>query len=496
MNLKLKITFLIVFFSGLIFFSGKIFAHNESSFNDFDKIDSFIKQEMANSKIPGLSVGVVNSDHIVYLKGFGKADSSGREIQPQTSFLLGSVSKPITAIAVMQLVDQNKIQLDDPVQKHLTSFRVKDTEASKKITIRHLLLHTSGIPSSADFQIAAPTLEQRMKNLQNIELISKPGETYHYAGPNFQILAMIVQQVSGQPFEEYLKKNIFIPLEMNNTFTSQEEAQKNGMTVGHQYMFGMPVEKEIKYEKSRLASGQMISSAEDMSHLLLMLMNGGEYKGKHILSNSAVRQMYNREINSSPISIGLSWRISKEGDIPIIWHGGQLPHFMAEIFMVPNTKWGVIVLGNSASMLDENITERIARGVIRIVHDQEPAIEGTALSTRIVIVNCIAVGFIFWKIIELIQVIRNKHKKPFIQIQEKAFLYDLILPVLKILFWPIIIFVLISLYTKIPIAVMLQSVPDIMLVLAIGIGIDFIKAIIPAIIFLKSMKKSSISHKT
>src|SRR5215204_4632700 len=103
---------------------------------EFAAIERFVRKEMAAQRIPGLALGIVKGDRIAYLRGFGKADESGRAVTPQTPFILGSVSKSFTALAIMQLVEAGKIELDAPVQRYLPWFRVADEEASAQITVR------------------------------------------------------------------------------------------------------------------------------------------------------------------------------------------------------------------------------------------------------------------------------------------------------------------------------------------------------------------------
>ena len=105
----------------------------------FAEIENFVMDEMAAQRIPGLALGIVEGDRIAYVRGFGTADDSGRKVTPQTPFIIGSLSKSFTALAVMQLVEANKIELGAPVQRYLPWFRVADEKASAEITVRHLL---------------------------------------------------------------------------------------------------------------------------------------------------------------------------------------------------------------------------------------------------------------------------------------------------------------------------------------------------------------------
>ena len=166
---------------------------------------------MAAQRIPGLALGIVKDDRIAYLRGFGKADDSGRAVTPQTPFIIGSLSKSFTALAIMQLVEAGKVELDAPVQRYLPWFRVADEEASARITVRHLLNHTSGLSTktgrsyqgNGDTSDAA--LEKAVRKLSSAELTAPVGETYQYSTINYSVLGLIVQTVAGRSYESYVQ---------------------------------------------------------------------------------------------------------------------------------------------------------------------------------------------------------------------------------------------------------------------------------------------------
>src|SRR5215216_8142369 len=124
-------------------------SSSQADGQDFDAIDAYVHEQMQEMRIPGAALGIVKGDKIVHLEGFGDADDSGREVTPQTPFKIGSTSKSFTALAIMQLVEEDKVKLDAPVQSYIPWFRVADEEASSRITVRHLLNQTSGIPTAA-----------------------------------------------------------------------------------------------------------------------------------------------------------------------------------------------------------------------------------------------------------------------------------------------------------------------------------------------------------
>ena len=150
-------------------------ATTRSNEPDFAKIDAFVTAEMQTTHIPGLALGIVHGNQIMHLQGFGVADPTGRAISQQTPFIVGSVSKSFTALAIMQLVEAGKIELDAPVQRYLPWFRLADPAASTRITVRHLLYQTSGIPASADLKefingTGNETLEQLVRGLNAVAL--------------------------------------------------------------------------------------------------------------------------------------------------------------------------------------------------------------------------------------------------------------------------------------------------------------------------------------
>ena len=121
----------------------------------YDEIDAYVEQQMHRLKMPGVSLAIVEGDKIVHLRGFGQARPDGEAPTPQTPFFIGSLTKSFTALAVMQLVEAGKIDLDAPVQRYLPWFRVADPQASAQMTVRHLLNQTSGLPtSSGEIQLA------------------------------------------------------------------------------------------------------------------------------------------------------------------------------------------------------------------------------------------------------------------------------------------------------------------------------------------------------
>ena len=340
-----------------------------------EKIDAFVIEEIQRHKLPGLALALVEGDRVIFMKGYGKADQTGRPVTPQTPFLLASVSKPLTAAAIMQLVDAGKVALDAPVQRYVPEFRVSDPVASSQITIRHLLLHTSGLPVTAcDTRSNAQTLSEYVAELQTVELDAPVGAQHSYCSGNYNLLGRVIEKVSGQPFGDYMQANVFVPLEMRNSFTSETEAQAAGMAQGYQFLYGISVPTHHAYNASQLPSGTMISSAEDMSHFLISQFNEGQYGDYHLLSAKSVASMQvSGTDRGREGGYGFGWVIAPVGDVPSVWHDGVNNNYHSLLLMQPQSRRGVVILMNSFNIVAyESAYKEIESGVARLMAGMEP----------------------------------------------------------------------------------------------------------------------------
>src|SRR6266487_2978782 len=259
---------------------------------DIASIDAYVSAQMQADHIPGVAVGLVHNDQIVHLRGFGSADQSGRAVTPQTPFILASVSKSFTALAIMQLVEAGKVELDAPVQRYLPWFRVADPVASARITLRHLLYQTSGLPASAcSTDQVTMTLEQFVRSLGTVVLDRPVGSRYEYCSASYDVLGLIVQTVSGQPYGTYVQQHIFAPLQMHDSFASEPEARRDGLAQGYRWLFGVPAPFDY-YSLSAVPAGFLVSSAEDMAHYLVAQMNGGRFGSATVLSPTGIATMH------------------------------------------------------------------------------------------------------------------------------------------------------------------------------------------------------------
>ena len=284
MNDKVLRVIVLLFMIGLLTIGSGLHPAYAAPYSDSEThaaIDAYIQERMQELKIPGAALAIVQGDQIDYLQGYGVADSSGRAITPQTPFMLASVSKSFTALAIMQLADDGRLYLDAPVQFYLPWFKVANESAASQLTVRQLLYQTSGFSEidgnkiNLDSNMAEDALVANMKRLATTELINTTGDAFEYSNINYGLLGAIVEAASGQSYETYIQQNIFAPLDMKNSYTSLSEAQAGGSTRGYYPFFGVPAlyDPFMLYSRAITPWAGLFSSVEDMAHYLIAHLN-------------------------------------------------------------------------------------------------------------------------------------------------------------------------------------------------------------------------------
>jgi CubicO group peptidase (beta-lactamase class C family) len=347
---------------------------------NFEEIDDYISSRMKALGIPGAALVIVQGDQIVHLKAFGVADGSERLVTPQTPFFTGSTGKSFTALAIMQLVEAGKIELDAPVQTYLPWFRVADVKASEIITVRHLLNMDSGIPRSigqeqiANVGLSDSAIENNVRALAKIDLIAPPGQRYEYSNANYVTLGMLIQEVSGQSYETYITEHIFIHLDMQNSFTSKTEAQQDGLAVGFQKWFGVPVAApNLPFIRGSLPAGYLNMSAEDLGHYLIAQLNDGSYQGVSVLSSTGVAELHYPYIQMPGTTdfYAMGWEVQQYQNVQVISHNGAVPGYTTGMFLVPEKNLAVALVMNTFSPMLGIRVQRVPSSVLRMLLGQE-----------------------------------------------------------------------------------------------------------------------------
>ncbi|HZX72779.1 MAG TPA: serine hydrolase domain-containing protein, partial [Cyclobacteriaceae bacterium] len=201
--------------------------HTQKMLIDFEK---FVNQSIATGQSPGAAVAVVKDTSLIYLKGFGvKQAGTENNIDVNTVFRLGSVSKSFAAVLTGTLVNDHVFSWDDPVMRYLPDFRLKIKANTDSLTIRHVLSHTIGLPYHAFTNLVEEhlSLDTMIDHLYEVDLIGVPGKVYSYQNVGYSLISPIIKSATGKTYEEELKKKIFEPLHMKNASASYKEIKEN-----------------------------------------------------------------------------------------------------------------------------------------------------------------------------------------------------------------------------------------------------------------------------
>lgn len=326
------------------------------------EFDSFIKMTLANRQAPGAALAVLKDTSIICLKGyglreFGKPDS----IDARTVFRIGSVSKSITATLCAVLVDEGVIRWDDPVTKYLPDFKLKSEEATKKLTLRHLLSHTEGLPYHAytDMVDRSAPVDTLIDYLQDLNLIAEPGQIYSYQNVGFSLIGKVIEAATKKSFEEVLTEKLFLPLHMVDASASFQRIIKNkNSAIPHKFTEPLKI-SEVYY--SVAPAGGINSSAQDMALWLKELLS---HKA-NVLNEARLTEIFKPQVGATVRNLnffkwkrlrksfyGLGWRIISFSDGDTLrYHGGLVNNYRCEVAINPKNKIAIALLVNSPGML-------------------------------------------------------------------------------------------------------------------------------------------------
>jgi len=324
-------------------------------------LDELMAKDMEEYHIAGAAVSVVKDAKLFFAKGYGYADlEKGIPVDPEeTGFRIGSVTKLFTWTAVMQLIEQGKLDLDADINTYL-DFRISDTYP-EPITLRHLLTHTSGfeqihtdmLVSVADDLV--PASEFLVSHMA--ARVRPPGICVAYSNYNADLAGYIVAQVSGQPYDQYVKEHILDPLGMAHTTASSPIPPdlRPLASVGYTYVDG--AFQIYPYYMAQLGSvpGAAIqASPTDMARFMIAHLQGGYYSDSsiaetRILEESTVTQMHSTLYTPDPRLLGVAYGFFDFSDNGkrAIGHGGEAPPMNSELLLLPNQNLGIFVVYNS-----------------------------------------------------------------------------------------------------------------------------------------------------
>jgi CubicO group peptidase (beta-lactamase class C family) len=334
---------------------------------------AWLEGQIAIRQLPGVVVGVVSDQDLIWAKGFGHADiDAGRPMEIDTRFRMASHSKLFTATAIMQLREQGKVRLDDPVTEYLPWFTFRPTAPDDPpITIEHLLTHSSGLPREAGSHwsdLDFPTAGELKELMSQRRAAFSPEVRWKYSNLAYTIAGMVVEQVSGVSWAEYLQKNIFDPLGMSASSIDREDPK---MATGYGRRMPDGSREVLPFVDARgmAAATGLTSTASDMAKFVSAQFRSGERGGDCILSTPSLREMHRVRMleNTWTRGQGIGFSVQRIDDKLYVGHGGGYPGYTTNTLILLDSKVGVIVLTNTSDSNPAQIAQQLMSTVGKAV---------------------------------------------------------------------------------------------------------------------------------
>ncbi|RIK39536.1 MAG: serine hydrolase [Chloroflexi bacterium] len=330
---------------------------NQIVADNLELLCAWLEAQMAQREQPGLSIGIVYDQQLVWARGFGYADLARKvPATPNTLYRIASITKLFTSTAILQLRDEGKVQLDDPLTCYLPWFQIKQRfPDAPPITLRHLLTHTSGLPREAAFPYWVdnefPDIEAIRKYLPEQETALATEAKWKYSNLGLTLLGEVVSAVTGMPWADYIEQKILQPLGMENTFARTVPADHPQLAVGYgRRLRNQPRSISPHSDTNGIApSANMTSCVEDLAKFAMLQLRDGPRQGKQVLRGASLREMQRVHWLNPDWSAGRGlgfyvWRLSGK---TLAGHGGALQGYRTEFQVCPEDKVAVIVLTNA-----------------------------------------------------------------------------------------------------------------------------------------------------
>jgi len=317
------------------------------------EIDSYLLEQVNAADIPGLAVAVVQNGSVIFSRAYGVRELGKEEkLTSEHVFHFASVSKPFVATAIVQLAEEGKLELNDPLVKHLPYFHLSD-ERYREITIQQMLNHTAGMPDVEDYEWDKPQFDDKaaeryVRSMESERLLWAPGSGWAYSNMAFDALGDLIAKASGVSFEEYVRINIFEPIGMKGSSFIYPEIDESFRTTGH---VGNPaiVSDIYPYNRRHAPSSTLNSSVAEMTRWMLVNLGRGELGGRRILSAESYDILWTPStelITSRGEEIGLTWLLGEHAGHRTVFHGGGDTGFRSYILLLPDDGIGIVIASN------------------------------------------------------------------------------------------------------------------------------------------------------
>jgi CubicO group peptidase (beta-lactamase class C family) len=346
----MKLPRFLYFFLGVLALAATARAQTPTS----DSLDAYVRGLMARRHIPGVSLAIIQGGQIVYAKGYGVVDSSRAPVTTATLFQAGSISKPVSALGALHLVEAGRLSLDGNVNDKLTSWRVPDNAftTTEKVTLRRILSHNAGVTVHGfpgyDISDSVPTLVQVLDgtgpaNTTAIRVDTTPGAIWRYSGGGFTILQQMIVDVTGMPFPRFMQRTVLGPIGMTlSSFDQPQPRARAALTAAGYYANRKPVRGRWHVYPEMAAAG-LWTTPTDLARFAIEIQKTLAGDGHGVISPAMARQYVT--VQKAPSGLGII--VQDTGKIMSFTHGGRDEGFDAQLIAFATTGQGAAIMINA-----------------------------------------------------------------------------------------------------------------------------------------------------
>lgn len=342
-------------------------------------IETMIRSEMEEKHLPAFSIALVDGNEIVWAQGFGYQDPEQKiPATAHTVYRVGSVSKLFTDIAIMQMVESGKISLDADVSQYVPDFHPHN-RFDKPITLRELMSHRSGLlrepPVGNYFDPTNPSLQSTVQSMNSTELVYEPGTVTKYSNAGIAAVGYVLQELNHQPFPNYLKQAVLIPMGMNESAFTPEPVLLHKLAKAYMWGYDGLKFSAPTFELGLAPAGCMYSTVTDLAQFLTVLFNNGQGPKLPVLKRETLQQMWVPQFAKpgQKKGYGLGFAISLLDGHRTIGHGGAIYGFATEVAALPDEKLGVVTVTNlDAANAVVNAVAKQALEAMRALRNGKP----------------------------------------------------------------------------------------------------------------------------
>ncbi len=326
------------------------------------ELEPEIQRTLLAGNIPSASIALISNDRVIWSNAYGYSNLWARTpATTNTVYLIGSTFKAMSTVALLQLMEQGKFKLDDPVNNYLTEFKIQGEDPKHPITFRHLLTHTSSLPG--DFgafpvwgDTVPPPLEDYLR--QSMKVTAPPLTKVEYSNAAFTLVGYLVQKLSGVPYKQYIQEHVWTPLEMTSTAFEPRPDMEERLSIP--YVVDPKTGAQtgtVRVKASVWPAGIVYGTVLNQANWLICNLNGGVFKGKRLISEDTMNQMFTRQYDqfkggiegiwgNETSGFGLTWWVQVRDGDRYFAHSGSVAGYTAFLLGNRDRKFGFAILTN------------------------------------------------------------------------------------------------------------------------------------------------------